>query len=340
MKLKKWLLATLSVVCMACMAFGLTACKDGGDDAGNGDGAGNGGVVLADVDYTFTLTDQEGDAVVGAKIHVLQANAKVAEGTTDSEGKITGTLKEGTYNVKLIDLPEGYLADRYTIEINLSETNKNVALSAINNIPNGTAARPFVFIGDAYGYMSVVLPANELNYYLIPRPMGRNLIVSGENFEVIYNNQTYLPTAGETEEIIFNSAADDVYATELIALRNLSDSENEIEIGVPVPLGSSAEVAIEADLDSAISTVVNGKSIMYYKWTATANGTLSCEAITELGSIYLYNENTYLASDTAASVSIAVNEGDLILIQVGSGEDDGLPHEIVFMLTFTPATVE
>ncbi len=331
MKLKKWLLTTLSVGCIGAMALGFAACgdKDGDDNEGGGNTP-----ALADVNYTLVLTDQDGNAVVGAELKLLQGETQIALGTTDSEGKIEGVAKEGEYVVRYGTLPEGYLADDYTVEVTVSVEDAIVELSAINNIPNGTAGRPFTFIGDALGLMTISVPANATHYYLIPRPMGRNLIVGGENFEIVYDGDSYLPESGETE-IVFNSEADDVYATELIAVVNKAATENEIALLLPVPPGSTPEAAIEAILDGEMTATVKGESTVYYTWTATASGTLTGETSSPNGGVYFYNENTYAATSWGASVSIVVNEGDIILIQIGvSGTVDSTEvNEITFALT-------
>ena len=345
MKLKKWLLTVLSVVCIGSMAFGLTAC---GDDDGNGsdndnsnvgDSTNNGddGVtVLQDVNYTLVLTDQEGDAVVSAELRLMQGETQIATGMTDSNGKITGTAKEGNYVVVYEALPEGYLADDYSVEITISTTDAVVELSAINNIPNGTAERPYTFIPDATGYMQVSLPAGATHYYIVPRPMGRKLIVEGTEYEVIYGDNTYTGQA----EITFESDASDTNAVELIALVNKSATENTITLAMPVPPGSNADVAIKAVLDTATTAEVKGSATVYYTWTATESGTLTMSTSSANANMYMYNDNTYKATEWGAeSVSLEVNVGDIILIQVGvAGTPEATEvNEITFTLTLVTA---
>lgn len=349
MKLRKWLLTVLSVVCIGSMAFGLTACGDGKDD-GNGNNTtnsedngdnnngdnGSGDEVGLDVNYTLVLTDQEGNAVVGAELKLWQGKKQIATGTTDNNGKIMGTAKEGNYVVKFENLPEGYLADAYSVDVAISLADAVIELSAINNIPNGTAERPYTFIPDATGYMQVSLPANTTHYYQVPRPMGRKLIVDGTDYEIIYAGNTYTGQA----EIEFESDEADTNAVELIAIVNKSATENTITLAMPVPPGSNAENALQAVLDTETVAEVKGSATVYYTWTATANGDLTISSSSANANLYMYNENTYKATEWGAeSVSIQVNAGDIILIQVGvtGNPESTVVNEITFTLTLATA---
>ena len=56
----------------------------------------------------------------------------------------------------------------------------------------------------------------------------------------------------------------------------------------------------------------------------------------------MYNENTYIATNWGKEVTLAVNEGDIILIQVnvaGTPADTDV-NEITFTLTLTTADGE
>lgn len=329
MKLKKWLLTTLSAGCIGAMALGFTACGDG-----DGDNNGDNTPVLADVNYTLVLTDQDGNAVVGAKLTLLQGETEIATGLTDSDGKLSGVAKEGEYVVYYADLPEGYLADDYTVEIVVSTSDSTIELSADNMIPDGTLAKPFTFIPDGEGYMTISLPASATQYYNVPHPMGRNLIVSGENFEIVYDDDTYTPQDGVVE-IVFKSGVSDTNAVELITIINKAGAENELILGMPVPPGSTPDAAIEVALDSNITASVKGNTTVYYTWTATANGMLTAASTSEVGNLYLYNENTYVATNVGKEASLSVSVGDIVLIQISVSETvaDTDVNEIVFILT-------
>ena len=330
MKEKKWIFKALSLGCIGCMAIGLTAC---GDEEGSS--SSNSTPTPADVSYTLVLTDQDGNAVVGAELKLLQGETEIASGTTDSNGKITGTAKEGEYVVQYVGLPMDYLADDYTVEVTVSTSDAIVELSAINATPNGTLERPYTFIPDAAGYMEIAVPGGATHYYQVPRPMGRTLLVEGANFEVVYKDKTYAPQEGITE-IAFESDASDTYALEVIAIVNKSTSENAITLGMPVPPGSSADNAIALTLGAETVAEVKGGNNVYYTWTATASGTLTISSSSTGANLYMYNENTYIATEWAAeSVTIAVNANDKILIQVGV---TGTPaatdvNEIAFTIT-------
>lgn len=334
---KKWLTAILATCCVGSMALGFTACgDDNGDDngGGGGNGGGNDEAVMQDVDYTIIVKDQDGNAIAGAQLKLLKGEQEVANATTNADGKITGTVEEGAYVVQIENLPEGYLADAYTMDFVISEGNAILNVAVENITPDGTVERPFVFIADGDGYMSISVPANESHYYNIPRPMGRNLIVEGENFEVVYGETTYTPQDGKTE-ISFNSDAADTYAMETVLIVNKKDTVNEISLGMPVPAGSTAEKAFEVALDTATTAEVKGSSIVYYTWTATAGGELTVSSSAQDATFNVYNENTYRAEEGAESVTLTVSAGDKILIQVGvsNAVDATAIAEITFILT-------
>ena len=324
MKLKKWILTTLSVGCISSLAIGLTAC--GGDDNTP---------TPVDVNYTLVLTDQDGNAIVGAELKLLQGETEIASGTTDANGKITGTAKDGEYVVQYVELPMDYLAEDYTVEITVSNADAVVELEAINVAPNGALERPFTFIPDATGYMEITVPSGATHYYQVPRPMGRTLIVEGANFEVVYGETTYTPDDGTTE-IAFESDEADTNALELIAVVNKSATENVITLAMPVPAGSTADNAIVATLDTATVAEVKGRNNVYYTWTATESGTLTISSASANANLYMYNENTYRATEWVAdTVSIEVNANDKILIQVGATGTLSATdiNEITFTLT-------
>lgn len=331
MKGKKWILTALSLGCISSMAIGLIACGDGEGSSESSTPA------PADVNYTLVLTDQDGNAVVGAELKLLQGETEIASGTTDSNGKITGSAKEGAYVVQYVALPMDYLADDYTVEITVSTSDAIVELSAINVTPNGTLERPYTFIADAAGYMEISVSAGATQYYQVPRPMGRTLLVEGADFEVVYAENTYVPENGVTE-IAFESDASDTYAVELIAIVNKSAAENAITLGMPVPPGSTADNAIELTLDTETVAEVKGSNIVYYTWTATANGTLTLSSSSTGANLYIYNENTYRATEwETESVTIEVRANDKILIQVGVAGSTAATdvNEIVFTITLS-----
>ena len=326
---KKWLTAILATCCVSGMALGMTACGDDGDD---GDGGGN-EAVIQEVDYTIIVKDKDGNAIADAELTLMKGEQEIVVATTDADGKITGTVEEGAYVVHVASLPEGYLADEYIIDFVISASNNTLNVAVENVTPNGTQARPFVFIGDGDGYMSISVPANETHYYNVPRPMGRNLIVEGENFEVVYDGETLVPQEGKVE-VSFNSEATDTYAIEMVGIVNKGAEENEIRLGMPVPAGSTAEKAIEVTLDTATTAETKSGKTVYYAWTATEDGELTVSSFTANATLILDNDNDYRHEEGTESVSMSVNAGDKILIQVGTSSDTTESVEITFILTF------
>ena len=66
--------------------------------------------------YTVTVVNASGAAVAGAKVKFFNGEQYTLPKTTDANGQASATLTEGTWQVMLVSVPEGYAesAQRYT----------------------------------------------------------------------------------------------------------------------------------------------------------------------------------------------------------------------------------
>lgn len=316
--LKRLLALIMAVGCFGGAIFGLTAC--GGS---------------AKLTYTITLSDQDGEAVVGAEIALLQDETQMSTGTTDDNGQVTGTVDAGEYTLQYVELPYGYFASEVTT-VNISEGNTSIALTVENNNPNGTEQRPY-FIGvDEY---DIQLAAGETVYYHI-RAIGKTLIVENANVEISYKGQTYAPE-GDKIEILFTAdqaSGAPQTQTQTFAVVNKSSESQSLTLKWLSPLGSM-ENPIVVNTGAEETATITGTTIVYYKWTATQNGTFTISSTSAKNDIYLLNLRSMFQTEPTEgkqSVSITVEQGDevRIAVSVHGKVSSSAVNNIVFTASF------
>ena len=66
--------------------------------------------------YTVTVVDASGAAVAGAEVKFFNGEQSTLPKTTDAKGQASATLTEGTWQVILVSVPDGYAENttRYT----------------------------------------------------------------------------------------------------------------------------------------------------------------------------------------------------------------------------------
>jgi hypothetical protein len=209
MKMKK-LIATISAIGLTFGATFATACGEDAPDLG------------PDIDYTITILDQDGDAVVGATFAVMQGSTQIASLTTDENGEATGKAKAGNYTVNYTALPSvDYDVNPDTAGIpivtafSVSQTDADIEL-IVSNWTKGTSLNPYVCYygftevdenGDGEAdytvdndYMTVpTVEANSNAYYGVSRAMNRKLTVQQADVTIIYGGVTYSPKDGAVE---------------------------------------------------------------------------------------------------------------------------------------------
>ena len=88
----------------------------GGDNGQTGNGGDNGGATTPPANYTVVVVDNEGNAVVGAKVTFTTPGGIPFPGTTDAEGKAVLDHNEDGVTVKVISVPRGYEYSKLNVE--------------------------------------------------------------------------------------------------------------------------------------------------------------------------------------------------------------------------------
>ena len=92
--------------------------------------------ILGSITITKTDKDDDKKAVSGAKYRLESEDKSITlEGTTDEEGKLVFEgLPIGKYTITEIEAPTGYELDNNTIEVEITEDERNIELKATNKL--------------------------------------------------------------------------------------------------------------------------------------------------------------------------------------------------------------
>ena len=102
----KKIISAILMLSMLLTAFAcLTACNNGGEN-NNGGGGSNGGED-AKVNYVVTVSDQNGNAVIGAKVTLTTSAGIPIALTTGIDGTVSYSTKD-TITATITELPLGY----------------------------------------------------------------------------------------------------------------------------------------------------------------------------------------------------------------------------------------
>ena len=365
-KLKKLLALILMGALVLCLALSVTSCGGGGSEGGEGGegGSGEGGAgesggstescnhfdlggdgkcdacgedfeeELIEFELTVIAKDGEGNALNSVTVHILDNGYEMDSATTDAEGKATFTLPVGSYMVHLTDLPEFWSSDMKSIEGN--EKTVSVVITAQDNTPDGSAEKPF-FVGDEE--MELMIPESE-SFTFIFKGMNRILKVQGAGFEVTAEGEKYTDiTDGMMQVDIVGT--DDPYSNTSFIISNVTDVPITVTLRLESQPGTMSN-PLEATLDTEYSADIARESILYYTFTAAADGVLTAHTDNEKSNIVLTNLNSYAdsgSSDGASSISIAVKAGETVSIKV-SHTDSAESYNVAFTLTLDVSEAE
>lgn len=282
---------------------------------------------VVEVDYLIRLSDDAGNPIAGAVLHILYNGELIDTVTTNENGVWEGVIETGTYFISYEVIPEGYLATQSTL--NVTKTSTEFDLVLVDNTPVGTIDRPFV---PQSGASDWTIPAGETVYFAIPHPGIRALKIAGTGITMITDADTFTTDAGDIEIMIVE---DDTFSSYRFSLKGSESADTVATITLASPLGSTDNPIEISETGSDVTATVTKGGKIYYKWTATANGTLTVTSAQNYNNIDLQNTMTSTSSgfsNGAESVSIAVSEGDVIVICVASlSEEDA--SSITFALT-------
>ncbi len=332
MKNKKVIALLLCV--LAVMSLAMTACTP--DNPTNGPeqtdplGSSSTTYVPKDVTVSIHVKNQYGTATKVKLTIRSKATDDVFPVETDDKGAASVILLEGEYMVYFEEVPENHLGN--DVQLTVKAGMQPVALEIIDNTPNGTKERPFPVQEESKSYH---FASNETFHFSVRAGVGRTIVINNANAEVVFQEVTFTPDADGKIEIRLQ--AEDPKTVLYFAVTNKSAEEQDIEI-VPMTDPGTRDNPFELEaLDVPVTALVVGESGVYYRWVATKTGTLVVNCENTNNNISMYNHNTYAAtsySNGAASISLKVNEGDVILIEITtmkSVNPEG--DEIVFTAT-------
>jgi hypothetical protein len=285
------------------------------------------------VDVTLTVKDQDGNPMAEAVVTILPATGEgeSATLTADNEGIVTVSLTEGEYTVRFDVLPE-YVLGMDTV-ITVTAGMEPVVLEVTDNTPNGSVDRPFVISEDS---VTVTVPAGVTYNFTLFGGYNRTLIVKDAGAEIIYKDETITPDAnGEIAvRIITDSPRDHAY----FALTNKSGDTREITVTLISDPGTMDNPIVIESLNETIVANIPQDGMMYYKWTATADGTLTVSSADSINNISINNLTTYQVSDFSEgseSVSLSVHAGDeiTVVVSVIGGDKQAEYNTVQFMVS-------
>lgn len=287
----------------------------------------------ARVNVSFSVVDQDGNSITEAVLTVLpdSEEGESALLNTDGEGKCSVSLPTGSYTVRFDVLPEYVLG--IDTPITVTEDMEPVILTVTNNTPNGTEARPFV-INDSTA--TVTVPAGETYHFTLFGGSNRTLTMESPNAEITYNDTVYAPDENGviSVRLVTESQRDHVF----FALKNTASEATEMTISLVSDPGTMDNPMIIEVLGEAITAQVPQEGMVYYKWTATASGTLKVSSSDSINNISLNNITTSRVSDFTEGKEVetlAVSEGDIVTVVVSviGGDRNAEFNPVTFTLT-------
>lgn len=292
---------------------------------------------LTTVPVTFKVRFDDGSIAAGIGFTLKRGEVTYSY-TSDSDGNAKADLVAGAYylDYDYATIPEYCTPDTFGVKI--ENTTGDVTITITNNTPDGSAKKPF-FVSESE--TEITLGAGEEIHYMI-RVLGiRYINVYNSAVSIGYLGDNYTAEDGVASLVISSDSSD--VSTAVFSVKNNSDSSITTVLEVNSPLGSY-ENPIETD-GSGVSVTVNSDSIVYYQWTAEADGVLTLVANSDRNNISIRRviENDVpidVYTGGQLSTSIEVLCGDVITIGV-SALDAGENHEnqeydieISFTLTF------
>ncbi len=287
------------------------------------------------VSVTLTVKDQDGNPVTEATVTILPegGDGESATLTADGEGSMTVSLPAGQYTVRFDVLPEYVLG--IDTPITVIAGMEPVALEVTDNTPNGSEERPFVINEDT---VTVKIPAETTYHFTMLGANNRTLTYTHADVILLYNDGVYHPAGDGLLEVRMttDSPRDHSY----FALWNTGSAETEITVRFVSDPGAMDNPIVIESLGEAVTANVPRDGMVYYKWTATATGTLTVSSADTINNISINNLATSQVSDFSAggeSVSLTVTEGDIITVVVSviGGDRQAEYQSVTFTLSMT-----
>ena len=281
-------------------------------------------------DFTINIKDEDGAPVAGVVVMIFDGDGKmVVNSKTSADGSYKGSLEVGSYYTSFdIESIEGYIYIPATT-ITVKESGNVFNYVTIDNTPDGTAERPF-FLGEDSN--PVIIPASTTYYFTIKGEI-RTMSIAGAALKVVYGGETYLPEDG-TVSLKVSGPEDPNDPPTLFTVENTSSDDIETSITFLADPGTRSNPYEIVKGESTETAPLYSESVVYYKWVADADCTVTVVSSTEGNRITLTNLETLSTSDTSSgavggSVTLAnVHAGQEILVTVSVNTESPVSVEL------------
>ena len=162
-------------------------------------------------------------------------------------------------------------------------------------------------------FATVTIPAGQQMYYRI-KTTGATLRIQDPDAAVVYNNTTYLPVEGVIE---LDLPGDDSQAFSLV-FENKNAEDKAFSVEIMDVLGSQTNPILLDSIADVTLSAPEGKDV-YYRWNTDRKGLLRME-MTENGAEVVVTVNGETAAWDGNQISISVNEGDEVNLQLVANE--------------------
>lgn len=359
--MKKILLLILMLALSISM---LAACDNGEDDNENGNDNDGNNITTPCVEHTddngdsicdvceeiifeedvevtveLTIKDTDGLPLCGVKAIFTDEDGNIViSGESDADGKASATLYIGRHSVtyEYDEAVFGYYLSE-TTSVQVANDTEALDLYLYDNNPDGTEAKPYdISVGDE----SITIEANTSYYYIIYRAVSLNFELSGENVKVTCGETVYTPDGDGKIKLEF--VGGDTNSVTKLLIENTSAQTQTYSVKLETEPGSQSNPLVIESLGAAVSTdTITSDDIVYYSYTASADGTFTVTLTSEKSSISMTNARNSQNANTSSeaetqTISLTVKEGDVILIDCSTTAKDGVV--VTFVPEFEEAT--
>ena len=267
------------------------------------------------VECTLTMISDKGETLASVAFALKNDKHEYAL-TSGADGSVQATVATGTYSVVIADdvLPEGFLLISNTVEVKADTT--AIAISVMDNNPDGTQEKPFFVFEEE---IALSIEAGAELYYIYRGAALRLLTIEHAGLAVVYQGNTVSAVDG----VVSLTITPEMGAMQSFVVKNTTNAKIEATMTLVAPLGSMENPIVPEE--NSVSASVPAGDAVYYSWTADKTGVLLVTSENPLNNISLTNTATYAVSEMTMGgkgVYIAVSEGDVVHISVGSTDED------------------
>lgn len=267
-------------------------------------------VVTEEREYKVTVKNQDGNVIKEVEIQLLDESDNVISTiTTNENGVASFKDKDTVKRLYTSVVPEYHFSATFDMD-----GTTDILLEVIDNTPNGTVERPYIFEDDSF---TVSLKAKETLYYNLYGGSGRTLtLTNAGGIKLIINGEELVSEDG----VISTSIPEVDASSRVMVLTFENTSEQDIVVSglFESPIGAFDNPYIVKELGAVNEAVCEKGKSTYFEFTATADGKLSVSAVDE-GSVFaIQNLTTSATIDNVSNAYIQINEGETIRISLYS----------------------